>query len=242
MRSRGIFPGVAVTATLFLLAVSMAWAQKVETGYDKSADFSQFKTYAWIPRTAPATNPILATLIENDIEYELNQKGLRKVDSDPDLLVKSYGGAADVQGGWATEDPNYTATGGAAHCPRRLSRRSCKARSLSTWSTPGKNVWCGVQRPRARWITTSDANCWSRPTKPCRKCSSNTRRQSSGSTTLANPHGPAVDPSPLASTAANAYHTNSRTEPAARLCLSRSGFARVLSAPSLVHRMIEGCG
>jgi len=111
MRSSGIWRGVAATATIFLLAT--AGAQKVETGYDKSAEFSQFKTYAWIPRTAPATNPVLATLVQNDIEYELNQKGLRKVESNPDLLVKSYGGAEDVQGGFLTEDPNYTATGGA---------------------------------------------------------------------------------------------------------------------------------
>jgi hypothetical protein len=84
MRSRGRWHGVAFTAALFLLAVATARAQKVEIGYDKSADFSRFKTYSWIPRTAPATNPLLATLIDNDIEYQLNQKGLRKVDSNPD--------------------------------------------------------------------------------------------------------------------------------------------------------------
>ncbi len=113
MRSRGIKLGVAVTATLFVLAAATAGAQKVKIGYDKSADFGQYKTYSWIPRTAPATNPLLATLIDNDIDYALSQKGLRKVDSDPDLLVKSYGGVEDVQGGFATQDPNYTASGGA---------------------------------------------------------------------------------------------------------------------------------
>ena len=90
-----------------------AWAQKIETGYDKSADFSHYKTYSLIPRATPATNPVLATIIDNDIEYELNQKGLRKVDSNPDLLVKCYGGAGDVEGGFAAADPSYNATGGA---------------------------------------------------------------------------------------------------------------------------------
>ena len=113
MRNRGIRPALAVWAALFLLIVVTAWAQKIETGYDKSADFTRYKTYSWIPRTTPATNPVLATIINNDIEYELNQKGLRKVDSNPDLLVKSYGGAGDVEGGYAAQDPGYTATGGA---------------------------------------------------------------------------------------------------------------------------------
>jgi hypothetical protein len=98
---------------VLVLAVASLWAQKVQTGYDKTVDFSRYKTFAWIPSTVPATNPVLATLINADIEHELNQKGLRKVDSNPDLLVKSYGGANDVAGGFAAEDPNYTASGGA---------------------------------------------------------------------------------------------------------------------------------
>ena len=113
MRSWGIWPKVVPSIlSLFVLTVASVWAQKVQTGYDKSADFSRYKTFAWIPSTAPATNPVLATLINAGIEHELNQKGLRKVDSNPDLLVKSYGGANDVSGGFAAEDPNYTASGG----------------------------------------------------------------------------------------------------------------------------------
>jgi hypothetical protein len=112
MKMRGTWPVFVIWATLFFLFVAAAWAQKIETGYDKSADFSQYKTYAWIPRTTPATNPTLATIVDYDIEYELNQKGLRKVDSNPDLLVKSYGGAGEVEGGYAAADPGYTATGG----------------------------------------------------------------------------------------------------------------------------------
>ena len=127
MRSRGICITVAFAATLFLLAVGPAWAQKVKVGYDKSADFGKYKTYSWIPRTAPSTNPLLATLIDNNIDYQLHQKGLTKVDSDPDLLVKSYGGAEDVQGGFLPQDPNYTATGGAP--------------------MPGDNMWVGSLPP-----------------------------------------------------------------------------------------------
>ena len=113
MRKRRIWLAAAVWSTFLLLAAVIARAQKIEIGYDKSADFSQFKTYSVIPRTVQATNPMLATIIDNDIEYELNQKGLRKVERDPDLLVKSYGGMNAVEGGFAAQDPGYAATGGA---------------------------------------------------------------------------------------------------------------------------------
>jgi hypothetical protein len=111
-----------VTISLVFGAIS-AWAQKVETGFDKAADFSKYKTYAWIPRVNPAANPALATILDQNIEYELNEKGLHKVDSNPDLLVKSYSGPADVQSSYAVEDPNFTATGG--------------------YPLPGGNMWGG---------------------------------------------------------------------------------------------------
>jgi hypothetical protein len=113
MSKRGTWSGVAFTATIFFLAAATASAQKVETGYDKSTDFSRYKTYAFVPRATPATNPLLASIVSYDIEHELNQKGLRKVDANPDLLVQAFGGADDVQGGFAAIDPSYAATGGA---------------------------------------------------------------------------------------------------------------------------------
>jgi hypothetical protein len=113
MKMRGIWPALVFGATLFLLPGASAWAQKIKTGYDKSADFSQYKTYAWIPRATPATNRVLAAIIDHDIEYELNEKGLRKVDGNADLLVQSYGGSGEVVGGYAAE-PGYTGTGGYA--------------------------------------------------------------------------------------------------------------------------------
>src|SRR5262245_34478476 len=112
MRVPGGWLAGAVFIFFIVLTSTPLGAQKVDIGYDKSADFSQYKTYSWVPRTVPATNPLLATIISNTIEYELSQKGLHKVESDPDLLVKSYGGADDVKGGFASSDPGYAATGG----------------------------------------------------------------------------------------------------------------------------------
>src|SRR6476646_4239446 len=111
MRMSGVWQALVFRATFFLMLGSAAWAQKIQIGYDKSANFSPYKTYASIPRATPATNPVLAAIIDHDIDYELNQKGLRKVDGNADLLVQSYGGSGEVVGGYAAE-PGYTGTGG----------------------------------------------------------------------------------------------------------------------------------
>lgn len=107
---------------VLLFGASAVWGQKVSTGYDKTADFSEFKTYAWIERQTPATNPVLAALIAANIDDELSKKGLRKVESNPDLLVTCYGGVG-AQSVFAAEDPGYTALGGAP--------------------LPGTNMWSG---------------------------------------------------------------------------------------------------
>jgi hypothetical protein len=99
--------------TLILLSAPAVWGQKISTGYDKTADFSQFKTYAWVERHTPATDPVLAAVIVADIDNELAKKGLHKTESNPDLLVNCYGGLGS-ESAFAAEDPGYTALGGAA--------------------------------------------------------------------------------------------------------------------------------
>ena len=43
-----------------LFLTSTAHGQKVETAYDKAADFAKYKTYAWAKRDVPPPNPLLA--------------------------------------------------------------------------------------------------------------------------------------------------------------------------------------
>jgi hypothetical protein len=109
--------GYRWTRLQFLLMIVLSgpamWGQKISTGFDKTADFSQFKTYAWVERRTPATDPVLAAIIVGDIDAELAKKGLRKTASNPDLLVMCYGGLGS-QSAFAAEDPGYTALGGAA--------------------------------------------------------------------------------------------------------------------------------
>lgn len=96
---------------VILAIVTVAWAQKIKTGYDKSADFSSYKTYAWTQAQPSPIQPLVATIIAADIDHELSARGLRKVEKDPDLLVAYYAGA-NVQSAFAHTDPGYLSTGG----------------------------------------------------------------------------------------------------------------------------------
>jgi Domain of unknown function (DUF4136) len=86
--------------TLFLLSASsvlLAGAQSVNVDFDKQADFSAFKTYAWATGT-PVKNPLMDQRIIDAINARLAAKGLHKVDvgADPDLIVL-YHGAVGTQ-------------------------------------------------------------------------------------------------------------------------------------------------
>jgi uncharacterized protein DUF4136 len=77
-----------VSLLLVLLLVSSALAQKVTTDFDRSANFSAFKTYAWAEGT-PAKNSLMAQRIVEGVDKQLSAKGLQKVDpnNNPDLTV-----------------------------------------------------------------------------------------------------------------------------------------------------------
>jgi hypothetical protein len=108
-----------------LLLASGLWGQKVEVGYDKNTDFSQYRSYSWM-REIAAQRPVLAMHIVGTIDEELMKKGLQKVESNSDLLLDCNGGI-DPQGGFATSDPTYSAWGGIP--------------------PPDANVWGGTMTP-----------------------------------------------------------------------------------------------
>ena len=70
-------------------------AQQVSLDYDKGTDFSKFKTFAWGKGT-PAKNPMVDQRIVAGIEGQLVNKGLQKVESNPDIIV-IYHAAQDTQ-------------------------------------------------------------------------------------------------------------------------------------------------
>jgi hypothetical protein len=87
---------IVLIAVLLSLAAT-ALGQKVRVDSDKTAVFSQFKTYAWKQGT-PARNPLMDTRIIEAIDKQLALKGLTKVDGEatPDLIVV-YHAAVDYE-------------------------------------------------------------------------------------------------------------------------------------------------
>jgi len=84
-----------ITACTLLLLTGIATslsAQKVKVGYDKSVDFSNYKTYSWAEPTTPVSRPLLYTMVVGSIDSELEKRGLQRVDKDGDLIVASGGG------------------------------------------------------------------------------------------------------------------------------------------------------
>jgi hypothetical protein len=67
-------------------------AQKVKVGYDKSVDFSKFKTYTRLEPSMPPTRPVLYTFVVNSIDSELSAKGLSRIDRGGDLILEVAGG------------------------------------------------------------------------------------------------------------------------------------------------------
>jgi len=82
-----------------------AQAQKIKVEYDKSIDFSKFKTYAIDPQEA-AAKPMLRLAIQAAVQDDLGKRGLTKVDADPDLYVQMYG-ATDSDVSFNYFDPIY---------------------------------------------------------------------------------------------------------------------------------------
>lgn len=74
------------TAALVLLLPALAAAQKSSYDYDKTADFTKYKTFALKDGTKVG-DPLVDSRITAAIDYELTGKGLAKNEANPDLVV-----------------------------------------------------------------------------------------------------------------------------------------------------------
>jgi hypothetical protein len=96
---------------LLIYALSLGMqAQKIKVEYDKNLDFSKLKTFAWGHHDA-VSRPTLALAIAGAIEEELTKRGLRKVESNPDVYIQMYG-AVDSDISVTYSDPLYSGMGG----------------------------------------------------------------------------------------------------------------------------------
>ena len=84
MRTTRLLP-----CALALCVASAAAAQTIRTDYDKNADFTKFKTFAFREGT-PAPTPFVQQRIEAAIASELEARGMTRASGDPDLLVFTH--------------------------------------------------------------------------------------------------------------------------------------------------------
>jgi hypothetical protein len=88
---------IVCSLVFLLIASGSVLAQKVNVDWDKTANFSGYRTYAWSQGT-PAKSPLMGERIIRDIEAQLAAKGLQKVEAsaNPDLVVM-YHAATDTK-------------------------------------------------------------------------------------------------------------------------------------------------
>src|ERR1700728_3859232 len=68
-----------------LLCATPAFAQQVKSDYDRSADFSQYKTYSW--EQVQTQNPLWVDRIKEAVNSALAAKGWTQVESGGDVAV-----------------------------------------------------------------------------------------------------------------------------------------------------------
>ena len=83
---------LAVACFIGIMLTSSGVAQKVKVGYDKSTDFSKYRSYSWAKPEMPVTRPLLYETVVSTIDQELQAKGLQSTEKDGDLTLISAGG------------------------------------------------------------------------------------------------------------------------------------------------------
>ena len=76
-----------LTMLLGTLCVS---AQKVSVGADPAVDLTKYKTYTW-SKGVTSTNPLISEMVVSQVDMQLASKGLKKVDTDPELTLVVFG-------------------------------------------------------------------------------------------------------------------------------------------------------
>lgn len=86
-----------VTLAGLLLAVGAA-GQDVRYNFDKTTDFSKYKTYKWVPiKDAQTLSDLVDKQIKSALDAELAKKGLTKVDTDDANLYIGYQAAVGTE-------------------------------------------------------------------------------------------------------------------------------------------------
>ena len=81
---------LVVAIFVAFISADSVGAQKVTVGADPGVDLTKYKTYAWSKDVA-SPNPITQQIVISSVDSQLAAKGLRKVDTDPELTVVIFG-------------------------------------------------------------------------------------------------------------------------------------------------------
>ncbi len=96
MRASILRTGLAVVAAL--LVTGMAFGQQTTYNFDRTTDFTKFKTYKWVPIDgAQHPDQITAGNITTIVDELLGSKGFVKKDADPVDLLVGYGTTTQQQ-------------------------------------------------------------------------------------------------------------------------------------------------
>jgi hypothetical protein len=81
--------GIVLGFGLAMVTAAVALAQTVTTDYDKSADFTTYKTFMWIKE--PTTrNPLMQQRIVDDVNAALTGKGLQVATENADIGIAAH--------------------------------------------------------------------------------------------------------------------------------------------------------
>jgi len=85
-----------IILTAFLCLGVAVFAQQVQFDYDRSANFSAYKTYQWVDYQRVAVgDQLLDQDIKRAVDEQLAGKGLRRVENGADLLVGYQAGISE---------------------------------------------------------------------------------------------------------------------------------------------------
>ena len=100
---RNNFP--VILAGCILLVATSAFAQTVKVNWQTNTPFADYHTYAWRPTKHPGSG-FYRQWVEKDVDAELAQKGLRRVEASqhPDLYVYYHLVEQEVMDSTTTDD------------------------------------------------------------------------------------------------------------------------------------------
>jgi Domain of unknown function (DUF4136) len=154
MRMRG---GLAIM--LLCLAAKGGLAQKAETQFDRSTDFSRYKTYAWreynlLTQQNPQNEKLIEHSLVDAVNARLRADGLTETASNPDFYLSYHGGSGMTEG-----------QSGSAMKPHEVSNPSTMGTTFTTNTIPGSipNVWVEMHGAVVFEVTDAKSNAvvWS---------------------------------------------------------------------------------